>query len=70
MAVDVNKGQRHQKDLEALVPSKSELEAAIQWLLDRKTSPQFRSAVKSVVESLGFKGLSTLKPKSTGTTGA
>jgi len=59
-AIDRVKGQRHLKDLEAIKPTKAEMEFAVHWLLDRKTSPQFRNAVRSVVEALGF-SLGTLK---------
>jgi hypothetical protein len=62
-AIDREKGQRHLKDLEAIEPSKPEMEAAVRWLLDRKTSAQFREAVGSIAKALGFAKLRILKSK-------
>jgi hypothetical protein len=62
-AIDRTKGQRHFEDLEAIQPSKSEMEAAVRWLLDRATSVQFRAAVNSIAKALGFPELRAVKKK-------
>lgn len=62
-AIDPAKGRRHLEDLEAIEPTKPEMEAALKWLLDRKTSPQFRRAVASLAEALGYGRLRALKEK-------
>lgn len=59
-AIDPQKGQRHLKDLVAIRPTKSEMEFAVSWLLDRKTSAQFTQAVRSLSEGLGFRKLKAL----------
>jgi hypothetical protein len=64
-AIDRKKGQRHLKDLEAIEPTKAEMEAAVHWLLDRKTSRQFHAAIKSVAEALGFPQLRMFNKKTT-----
>jgi hypothetical protein len=61
--IDRTKGQRHLKDLEAIAPTQSEMEFAVHWLLDRETSPQFREAVRSIAEALGFANLGAFKKK-------
>jgi hypothetical protein len=62
-AIDRKKGQRHLKDLEAIKPTKAEMEAAVRWLLDRQTSAQFREAVQSIARGLGFSKLSAFSKK-------
>lgn len=64
-AIDRVKGQRHLKDLEAIAPTKMEMEFAVHWLLDRETSPQFREAVRSIAEALGFNKLRVFSKKPT-----
>ena len=64
-AIDREKGQRHLKDLESINPTKAEMEAAARWLLDRKTSPQFRAAVSSMAGALGFSQLQAFSKRST-----
>lgn len=51
-ALDRKGGQRHLKDLEALRATRAELKSAAHWLLDRKTSAEFRSALKRVIGRL------------------
>jgi hypothetical protein len=63
-AIHREKGQRHLKDLEAIEPTKAEMEAAAHWLLDRKTSAGFRAAVRSISAALGFARLRALGSKS------
>ena len=58
-AIDRQKGQRHLKDLEAIGPTRAEMDAAVHWLLDRRTSPQFRRAVQAIARALGFKQFQT-----------
>jgi len=53
-AIDREKGQRHLKDLVAIVPTLREMESAVDWLLNRPTSLQFREAVRRLAEGLGF----------------
>ncbi len=62
-AIDRKKGQRHLKDLDAIKPTRGEMEAAVHWLLDREASEQFRAAVRSIAEGLGFRGLAALSEK-------
>jgi hypothetical protein len=64
-AIDREKGPRHLKDLEAIQPTKAEMEAAVGWLLDRKTSPQFRAAFRSIAAVLGFAGLRAVSTHTT-----
>jgi hypothetical protein len=59
-AIDRTKGQRHLKDLLAINPKETEMELAVHWLLDRKTSPQFRQAVAKICKALGFLALRNL----------
>lgn len=62
-AIDRTKGQRHLEDLEAIAPTQAEMEFAVHWLLDRETSPQFREAVRSVADALGFPKLRAFSKK-------
>jgi hypothetical protein len=64
-AIDPAKGQRHLKDLETIEPTKTEMVAAVDWLLHRETSAQFRQAVATVVGALGFGKLGALPRKPT-----
>ncbi len=56
-AIDRKKGQRHVKDLVAIKPTRREMEFAVHWLLDRKTSSDFVRAVRKISEALGFSEL-------------
>ena len=60
-AIDREMGQRHLKDLEEVAPTQAEMEAAVHWLLNRETSPQFREAVRFIAEGLGFPKLRTFR---------
>lgn len=64
-ALDRDKGQRHLKDLEAIEPTKAEMQAAVHWLLHRQTSSQFRDAVRSIAEALGFANLGAFSKRPT-----
>jgi hypothetical protein len=59
-ALDRQKGRRHLQDLDAIDPTLAEMEFAVHWLLDRKTSPEFRRAVRKISEALGFRKLPAL----------
>jgi hypothetical protein len=59
-ALDGQKGRRHLQDLETIIPTRTEMEFAVHWLLDRKTSPEFRDAVRNISEGLGFRKLTAL----------
>jgi hypothetical protein len=54
-ALDRQKGQRHFRDLDTIEATPAEMEFAVHWLLDRKTSPEFRKAIRKIVETLGFR---------------
>ena len=56
-ALDRQKGRRHLQDLGAIGPTSAEMEFAVCWLLDRKTSLEFRNAVRKISEVLGFREL-------------
>lgn len=64
-AIDREKGQRHLKDLEAIEPTTAEMEGAVHWLFDRETSAEFRAAVSSIAEALGFAQLRAFSNKTT-----
>ncbi|NLF37999.1 hypothetical protein GX586_01050 [bacterium] len=54
-AADPHAQPHHMEDLNLRIkPSADELRAAVTWLLDRKTSPQFRARLKHVVNELGY----------------
>ena len=54
-AMDPKARARHLEDLtERIKPSEEEVSAAVEWLLDRKTSPQFRGRMRLVVGALGY----------------
>lgn len=58
-AADPNAASRHMEDLLVRIkPTDGELRAAVAWLLDRKTSPQFRDRVRHAVEALGYDRIS------------
>ena len=59
-AIDRTKGQRHFKDLTDINPTRTEMQFAMHWLLDRKSSPQFRAAVRNISDALGFADLGDL----------
>lgn len=56
-ALDRAEGQRHLRDLDAIEPTRAEMEFAVRWLLDRETSLEFRRAVRKIVEAFGFQNL-------------
>lgn len=56
-ALDRQKGQRHFRDLDTIGATPTEMEFAVHWLLDRKTSPEFRKAIRKISETLGFRNL-------------
>ncbi len=56
-ALDRHKGQRHFRDLETIEATPAEMEFAVHWLLDRKTSPEFRKAIRKITDTLGFRRL-------------
>ncbi|MEI7733591.1 MAG: hypothetical protein WCO56_28745 [Verrucomicrobiota bacterium] len=53
-AIDGQKGKRHFEDLAAIEPTRKEMEFAVRWLLDRKTSLEFQSAIRRVADALDF----------------
>jgi hypothetical protein len=67
-ALDRKSGQRHLKDLVAIDPTRAEMEFAVHWLLDRKTSPEFRAAIRRISEALGFAKLPALIAAENGAT--
>jgi len=48
-----------------LFTDKQQMEFAVHWLLDRETSPQFREAVRTIAEALGFNKLRAFRKKPT-----
>ncbi len=56
-ALDRQKGRRHLQDLDTIAPTPAEMEFAVHWLLNRKTSPEFRRAIRKIAEALGFHSL-------------
>jgi hypothetical protein len=58
-ALDRQKGRRHLQDLDAIDPTPAEMEFAVHWLLNRKTSPEFRRAIRKISNALGFSKLPT-----------
>lgn len=59
-ALDSVKGQRHFGDLVAIEPTQREMDSAVRWLLDRRTSREFRGAVGKICKALGFANLADL----------
>lgn len=53
-ALNKQKDERHLKDLLAIQPTRPEMEFAVRWLFNRRTSQQFRDAVCRLVEGMGF----------------
>lgn len=53
--LDRHKGQRHFRDLETIEATPAEMEFAVHWLLDRKTSPEFRKAIRKITDTLEFR---------------
>ncbi len=53
-AMDPRDGTRHLGDLLDLKPGEDEVKAAISWLLGRKASPEFKSALCQVLERIGY----------------
>jgi hypothetical protein len=54
-AMDPRARARHLEDLtERIKPLEEEVRAAVEWLLGRKTSPQFRYRMRLVVGALGY----------------
>jgi len=53
-ATDPKARARHLEDLiDRIKPSEEEVRAAVEWLLDRTTSPQFRDRMRLIVGALG-----------------
>lgn len=65
-ALDPHKGQRHFQDLDSLQAAPAEMEFAVRWLLDRKTSPQFRDAIRKITGLLGFRNLPAFSGRKSG----
>jgi hypothetical protein len=53
-AMDPKDGTRHLSDLLDLNPRENEITSAVAWLLGRKTSPEFKSALRQVLERIGY----------------
>jgi hypothetical protein len=54
-AMDAKARARHLEDLVYRIkPSEEEVRSAVEWLLGRETSPQFRDRLRLVVEALGY----------------
>lgn len=57
-AMDPRARARHLEDLvDRIKPSEEEVRTAVEWLLDRKTSPQFRNRMRLVVGALGHENI-------------
>jgi hypothetical protein len=52
-AMDPKDGERHLADLVDIEPRKPEAEAAVKWLLNRRTGSDFRSKLNEVLERIG-----------------
>jgi hypothetical protein len=53
-AMDPKSGTRHLSDLLDLDPKENEVTASVGWLLGRKASPEFKSALCQVLERIGY----------------
>jgi hypothetical protein len=54
-AMDPKSRTRHMEDLtERIKPTENEIRTAVGWLLNRKTSPQFRERIRNSVEAIGY----------------
>ena len=63
-AADPKAEPRHLEDLVSRIkPKAEEVQTAVAWLLDRKTSPRFRGNVRSAVEALGYDNISHSIPE-------
>lgn len=56
-ALDPRVGRKHLGDLVDLNPTREEMSFAGDWLLDRRTSPEFRDMVRRLCEVLGHSDL-------------
>lgn len=56
-AMDPEDGPRHLGDLLDLEPTEPEAQAAVDWLLNRRTSKEFRHKLKEVLERIGHEQL-------------
>ena len=56
-AMDPGDGPRHLGDLLDLEPTQPEAQAAMDWLLNRRTSKEFRHKLKEVLERIGHEQL-------------
>ena len=54
--------ETHLGDLLDLEPSEAEAQAAVDWLLSRKTSPAFRHKLKQVLDRIGHEKLAEKLP--------
>jgi hypothetical protein len=63
-AADPKAEPRHLEDLLIRIkPTEEEVQAAVAWLLNRKTSPRFRCHVRRAVEALGYDDISCSIPE-------
>lgn len=63
-AADPKAKPHHMEDLaQRIKPTAEEVRAAVEWLLDRKTSPWFRGNVRRAVEALGYEDICRNIPK-------
>ncbi len=63
-AADPKAEPRHLEDLASRIkPTVEEVQTAVAWLLDRKTSPRFRGHVRRAVEALGYDNISHSIPE-------
>jgi hypothetical protein len=53
-AMSPEDGTRHLGDLLDLSPRENEVEAAVAWLLRRKTSPEFKAALRGLLDRIGY----------------
>jgi len=54
--------ETHLGDLLDLEPTEGEVQAAVKWLLSRKTSPNFRCKLKQVLDRIGHEKLAQKLP--------
>ncbi|MGD1085407.1 MAG: hypothetical protein ABSA47_11755 [Verrucomicrobiota bacterium] len=57
-AMDPKDGTRHLGDLLDLKPKEHEVRAAVSWLLGREASPEFKAALRQVLERIGYERIS------------
>jgi hypothetical protein len=56
-AMDPKGGERHLGDLVDIEPQRPEVEAAVKWLLNRRTGAGFRRKLNEVLERIGYEDL-------------